>query len=101
MFLVFLKILVPFFFKKTPKSCICPINLKNFGSIVHSINIFVLKVLPNSSKLLEKRLGNELWGQMIGVNSENFSTEILIRDYYAKNSKKNSKKSNIVKFLQN
>jgi hypothetical protein len=80
---------------------ICPINLKKFGSIVHSINIFVLKVLPNSSKLLEKRLGNELWGQMIGVNSENFSTEILIRDYYAKNLKKTAKKVILPRFLQN
>ena len=92
MFLVFLKILVPFFFKKPPKSCICTINLKNSGSNVHSVNIFFLKVLPNSSKLLEKRLSNEFWRQMVGVNSENYNAEILIRDYYAKNSQKIAKK---------
>jgi hypothetical protein len=98
MFLVFLKILVPFLFKKTPKLCICAIHLRDFRSIEHFIKIFFPRVLPSLSKLQKKWQGSEFCGQMVEVNPENFNAEILIRDYCVKNSQKNR---NIVKILKN
>jgi len=97
MFLVFLKLLAPFLFKKTPKLCICAINLRDFRSIEHFIKIFSLRVLPSLSKLQKKWLGNEFCGQIVEVNPENFNEEILIRDYCVKNLQKSR---NIVKTLK-
>ena len=88
MFLVFLKILVPFL----------AINLSDLRSIQHFIKIFALRVLPSLSKLLKRRLVNKFCEQTVEVNPENLGIEILIRGYCAKNSQKTR---NIVKLLQN
>ena len=78
MFLVFLKILVPFL----------AVNISDLRSIEHFIKVFTLRVLPSLSKLLKRRLDNKFCGQMVAVSPENLVVEILIRDYCVKNSKK-------------
>ncbi len=94
MFLIFLKILVPFLFKETPKLCIFAINLRKPKSIEPFKKTFSLRVLPSVSKLLKRQLGSEFCRQMKEVNPENLGVEILIGNYYANNSQKNK---NIVK----
>ncbi len=94
MFLIFLKILVPFLFKETPKLRVFAINLRKPRSIEHFKTIFSLRILPSLSKLLKRQLGSEFFRQMKEVNLENLGVEVLIGDDYANNSQKNK---NIVK----
>ena len=88
MFLIFLKILVPFLI----------IFTRDSSSIQHFIKIFVLRILPSFSKLLKRRFSNKFCEKLVAVDPENLNLEIFIGDCCAKNSQKNK---NVVKLLQN